>query len=56
MKFDEFSDKLYEVLSEFERDTGRKADTVKELNDYIKRRKMRVKGRRHLTSLKGLGL
>lgn len=56
MRFDEFLLKLDEVLAEYERDVGRKAETVRELLDYVQKRKFRTKGRAHLTSLKGLGM
>jgi len=56
MRFDEFLEKLRETLAEYERDVGRKAKTVRELEDYVRRRKLRLSGRRQLTSLKGFNL
>lgn len=53
MRFDEFLEKLREVLTEYERDVGRKAETVRELEEYLAGRKFRTSGRRHLRSLKG---
>lgn len=56
MKFDAFSDKLEEIAEEFRLENGRDIETVDELREYLRRRKVRVKGRRQLTSLKGFNL
>lgn len=56
MRFDEFLDKLREVLAEYERDVGKKPETVKELEEYVAGRKLRSSGRRYLRSLKGFNL
>lgn len=53
LKFNEFLDKLQEVKDEFRQDKGVEAITIKELESYLKNRRLRTKGRRHLTTLKG---
>ena len=53
MQFDEFLEKLLEILSEYEKDIGRKAETIRELEEYLASRKSRTSGRKHLRSLKG---
>lgn len=56
LKFNEFMDKLQQLKSEFEQENGRKAETVAELEAFLKKRQFRAKGRRHLTSLKGFNI
>ena len=53
LKFDEFVDKLQQVKEDFRNENGREVETVAELEAFVRRRKVRTKGRRHLTSLKG---
>jgi len=55
MKFDEFVNKLEEIKEDYYKARGKKLETIKELEEYILRKKLRVAGRRHLKSLKGLG-
>lgn len=56
LRFDEFLEKLSQVKAEFRAERGRDPKTLEELELYLARRKLRAKGRRHLTSLKGLDL
>jgi hypothetical protein len=53
--FDEFSDKLREVKTEYERVKRSKLSTVKQLEDYLVERKSRRMSR-GLKSLKGLNV
>jgi hypothetical protein len=55
MKFDEFVTKLKEIKEDYYKTRGKELETIQELEEYIARKKLRVAGRRHLKSLKGLG-
>ena len=55
MSFDEFSKKLQELKDEYKRIHQKEALTLRELEDFLIKRKYR-KGGRALKSLKGLAL
>jgi len=54
--FDEFSDKLREIKSDYLKAHGRELHTVEELENYLIRRKVSKKKTRALKSLKGFSL
>ena len=56
LKYDQFRDTLKEYKADFLRVYGREMETVAELEEYLKQRKIRSLGRRNLTSLKGFNL
>lgn len=56
MKFDEFSDKLFDLKQEFKLNKGYDMTTIEELDNFILERKTRKKTRKHLTSLKGFDI
>lgn len=55
MTYDEFSDKLKQIKSEFFSVKNKKIETVKELEEYLVERKVRPKSKK-LRSLRGLSI
>ena len=53
LKYDQFREMLKAYKEDFLRVHGREIETVAELEEYLKQRKIRSLGRRNLTSLKG---
>ena len=56
MRFNEFLEKLENILNEYKQDKGKDMLTIKELKEYLLERKFKTNNRRHLTSLKGFGI
>lgn len=56
MTYDDFSSKLQELKREFLKSRGRKMETLKELEEYVVRRKVGIRKSGKLKSLKGLSI
>ena len=56
MRYDKFREILQTYKEDFLRVHGREMETLADLEEYLKQKKIRSIGRRNLTTLKGFGI